>query len=116
MIAAVRPSGTNVEAIAFTRVLLDAAAAAAERRDDAQLSAVYQAVRAMPESVGLAQSFTLVRGRVELYLPPPPPPPADRGSLIDAATEAGDWARAVKLRRERLETTGSPRQRVKELV
>ena len=116
MIAAVRPSGTNVEAIAFTRVLLDAAAAAAERRDDAQLSAVYQAVRAMPESVGLAQSFTLVRGRVELELAPPAPPPADLGSLIDAATEAGDWARAVKLRRERLETMGSPRQRVKELV
>jgi tetratricopeptide (TPR) repeat protein len=116
MVVAVRPSGTQVEAIGFTRVLLEAAVAAAERRENAQLSAVYQAVRAMPDSVALAQSFTLVRGRVELELAPPAPPPADLDALVEAATAVEDWARAAQLRRERLQTIASPRQRVKELV
>lgn len=116
MIVAVRPAGAQPDAIAFTRMLLDAAASAADRQESAQISAVYEAVRAMPESMSLAQSFTHVRGRVELELAPPAPPPADLDALVEAATASGDWARVVELRQQRLQDVASPRQRVKELV
>jgi tetratricopeptide (TPR) repeat protein len=114
MVAAVRPASAPVEGLAFTRMFLDVAAAAP--RDQAVLSTVYERLRAMPESMGVAQCFTLVRGRVELELSPPAPPAPDLDTEIETATAASDWARAIELRRQRLASEGSPRARVKELL
>lgn len=114
VVAAVRPSSAPIEGFSFTRLVLDVAEAA--RRGESQLSAIYDRVTSMPESLSVAQSFTCVRGRAELDLAPPPPPPAELDALIEAATEAREWNRAAELRRERLATLASPRQRVKELV
>jgi hypothetical protein len=113
MLAAVRPSSAAVEGLAFTRLFFDAAATTG---GGAPMSTVYENVRAMPESAAVAQSFTLVRGRVDLELAEPAPPPADLDAQIAAATEAGDFARVVQLRRERFASQSSPGQRVKELV
>jgi tetratricopeptide (TPR) repeat protein len=114
MVAAVRPAGAPVEGLAFTRLFLDVAAAVP--RDQALLSTVYERTRAMPESLGVAQSFTLVRGRAELELSPPAAPALDLDAEIDAATAASDWGRVIELRRRRLASHDSPRARVKELV
>jgi tetratricopeptide (TPR) repeat protein len=114
MVAAVRPASAAVEGLAFTRLLLDVAAAVP--REQALLSTIYEHARAMPESLSVAQSFTLVRGRAELELSPPAPPALDLDAQIDAATAASDWARVVQLRRQRLASHDSPRARVKELV
>jgi tetratricopeptide (TPR) repeat protein len=114
MIAAVRPATAAIEGLAFTRLVLYVAEAA--RRGEAQLSAIYDRVASMPESLSAAQSFTCVRGRAELDLAPPPPPPAELDALIEAATAAAEWSRAAELRRERLASMTSPRQRVRELV
>jgi tetratricopeptide (TPR) repeat protein len=114
MVAAVRPAIAPVEGLAFTRLFLDVAAASSG--SDALLSAVYERVRAMPESAGVAQSFTLVRGRSELELAPPAPPAVDLDAEIDAATGASDWPRVLELRRRRLASHDSPRARVKELL
>jgi hypothetical protein len=100
MVAAVRPASASASGLAFTRLFLDVAAAAP--REDAVLSMVYERMRAMPESVGVAQSFTLVRGRAELELSPPAPPALDLDAQIEAATACSDWGRAVELRRHRL--------------
>jgi tetratricopeptide (TPR) repeat protein len=113
-IATVRPSTAPIEGLAFTRLVLSVADAAV--RGHAQLSTIYDRVTAMPESLGAAQSFTLVRGRAELDLAPPPPAPAELDALVDQAGERGEWTRAVELRLERLATLASPRQRVRELV
>jgi hypothetical protein len=113
MLAAVRPSNAPTEGLAFTRLFFDAAATTG---GGAPMSTVYEKVRAMPESAAVAQSFTLVRGRVDLELAEPAPPPADLDAQIDAATQAGEWPRVIELRRERLASHSSPRQRVKELV
>lgn len=114
VIAAVRPSSAAIEGLAFTKLVLFMADAS--RRGEAQLSAVYNRVAGMPESLGAAQSFTCVRGRAELDLAPPPPAPVELDAMIEAATEAQEWSRAAELRRERLATMTSPRQRVRELV
>jgi len=114
LIAAVRPATAPIEGLAFTKLLFYVADAA--RRGEAQLSTVYEQVAAMPESRTVAQSFTCVRGRAELDLTPPPPSPAELDALIEAATAAQEWARAAELRRERLATMASPRQRARELV
>lgn len=114
MVAAVRPAGAPIEGLAFTRMFLDVAAAAP--RDQAVLSAVYERVRAVPESVSVAQSFTLVRGRVEIELSPPAPPALDLDAELEAATAASDWTRAIELRRQRIASEGSPRATVKELL
>ncbi|MGH7296034.1 MAG: tetratricopeptide repeat protein, partial [Polyangiaceae bacterium] len=114
MVTAVRPAASSVAGLAFTRLVLDVAEAG--RRGEAQLSTVYDRVSTMPQSLAAAQSFTCVRGRAELDLSPPPPAPAELDALIDAATEANEWPRAAELRRERLATLTSPRQRVRELV
>jgi tetratricopeptide (TPR) repeat protein len=114
VVAAVRPAASAIEGLAFTRLVL--AVAEASPRGQAQLSAVYQSVAAMPESLAAAQSFTFVRGRSELDLAPPPPAPLDLDARIEAATGAKDWSLAVELRRERLASMSSPRQRGKELV
>ncbi len=103
MVAAVRPAIAPVEGLAFTRLFLDVAAASSG--SDALLSAVYERVRAMPESAGVAQSFTLVRGRSELELAPPAPPAVDLDAEIDAATGASDWPRVLELRRRWRPTT-----------
>jgi tetratricopeptide (TPR) repeat protein len=113
-VATVRPSSAPIEGLAFTRLVLSVADAAP--RGHAQLSAIYDRVTAMPESLGAAQSFTHVRGRAELDLAPPPPAPADLDALVEQAGEAGNWSRAVELRRQRLAALASPRQRVRELV
>lgn len=113
MLAAVRPSSAPVEGLAFSRLFFEAAATTG---GGAPMSAVYDRVRAMPESATVAQSFTLVRGRIDLELAEPAPPSADLDAQIEAATEAGDFARAVALRRERLASQTSPQERVKELV
>jgi tetratricopeptide (TPR) repeat protein len=114
VIAAVRPASAPIEGLAFTRLVLYVAEAA--RRGEAQLSAIYDRVASMPESLSAAQSFTGVRGRAELDLAPPPPAPAELDALIQTATDGQDWSRAAELRRERLATMASPRQRVRELV
>ncbi|HEY1691241.1 MAG TPA: hypothetical protein VGG39_03725 [Polyangiaceae bacterium] len=114
VIAAVRPLASPAEGLAFTHVLLQIAEAA--RRGEAQMSAVYDRVTQMPESLSVAQSFTCVRGRTELELAPPPPAPVELDAMIEAATEGKEWHRAAELRRERLATLTSPRQRVRELV
>jgi tetratricopeptide (TPR) repeat protein len=114
VVAAVRPATAPIEGLAFTRLVLYVAEAA--RRGEAQLSAVYDRVVAMPESLSAAQSFTCVRGRAELDLAPPPPAPVELDALIGAATNAQEWSRAAELRRERLATMTSPRERVRELV
>ena len=114
VIAAVRPASAAIEGLAFTRLVLYVAEAA--RRGEAQLSVIYDQVAAMPESLAAAQSFTGVRGRAELDLAPPPPAPVELDALIETATEAQEWSRAAELRRERLATMASPRQRVRELV
>jgi tetratricopeptide (TPR) repeat protein len=113
-VVAVRPSTAPIAGLAFTRLIVDAAEAA--RRGDAQLAALYERVTSTPASLGAAQSFTCVRGRAELDLAPPPPAPAELDALIEAATDAKEWPRAAELRRERLATLTSPRQRVRELV
>ena len=114
MVAAVRPAGAPVEGLAFTRLFLDVAAAAP--REQALLSTVYARIRATPESLAVAQSFTLVRGRAELELTPPAPPAPDLDAQIEAATAISDWSTAVDLRRHRLASHDSPRARVKELL
>jgi tetratricopeptide (TPR) repeat protein len=114
MVAAVRPAGAPASGLAFTRLFLDVAAAAP--REQALLSTVYERMRAMPESLAVAQSFTLVRGRAELELTPPAPPAPDLDAEIDAATAISDWSTAVDLRRRRLASHDSPRARVKELL
>ena len=114
LVAAVRPAAAAIEGLAFTRLVLSVADSAP--RGQAQLSVVYQSATSMPESLAAAQSFTLVRGRSELDLAPPPPAPLDLDARIEAATEAKDWTLAVELRRERLASMASPRQRGKELV
>jgi tetratricopeptide (TPR) repeat protein len=114
MVAAVRAASAPVSGLAFSRLLLDVAAEMP--RGQALLSSVYEALRARPESAGLAQSFTFVRGQVELELSEPAQPAPDLDASIDAATAAGDWHLAVSLRRERFAAHASPRARVKELV
>jgi tetratricopeptide (TPR) repeat protein len=114
LVAAVRPSSAPIEGLAFTKLAFTVAEAVGRGR--AQLSSVYEHVTALPESLATAQSFTLVRGRAELDLAPPPPAPAELDALVDGATERREWARVVELRRERLATLASPRQRVRELV
>ncbi len=114
MVAAVRPAAAPAEGLAFTRLFLDVAAAMP--REQALLSTIYERVRAMPESLAVAQSFTLVRGRAELELAAPAPPEPDLDARIDAATAISDWATAVELRRRRLASHDSPRARVKELL
>ena len=114
MIAAVRPAGTAASGLAFTRLLLDVAAAGP--REQALMSTVYERMRAMPESLAVAQSFTLVRGRAELELASPAPPEPDLDAQIEAATAISDWTTAVDLRRRRLASHDSPRARVKELL
>jgi tetratricopeptide (TPR) repeat protein len=114
MVAAVRPVGAPIEGLAFSRLFLEVAASAP--RDQALMSSVYELVRAMPESVGVAQSFTLVRGRAELELSTPAPPAVDLDAEIEAATAASDWPRALYLRRHRLASHDSPRAKVKELL
>lgn len=114
MVAAVRPATAALEGVPFTKLFLDVAAASA--REEALLSTLYARVTALPESMATAQSFTLVRGRVEIELAPPPPPPAELDALVDEATEAGQWDRVVALRRQRLSSHASPRQKGKELV
>jgi len=114
MVAAVRPATTGVEGVPFTRFFFDVAAASS--REEALLSTLYARVTAMPESMSTAQSFTLVRGRAELELAAHPPPPAELDALVDAAMEAQEWARVVELRRQRLASHASPRQKGKELV
>lgn len=114
MVAAVRPSTARVMGMPFTKLFFEVATAS--RREEALLSALYTRVTAMPESLSTAQSFTMVRGRVELELAAPPPPPAELDALVDAATEAKEWDRVVALRRERLASHASPRQKGKELV
>jgi tetratricopeptide (TPR) repeat protein len=116
MLVAVRPAENVREPIAFARALLEAASSAADRHESAQLSTVYEAVRAVPENMTLAQSFTMVRGRVEIELAPAPPAAPDLDALVETATAAEDWPRVVELRRQRLATVASPRQRVKDLV
>lgn len=114
MVAAVRPASALAAGLAFSQLFFDVAAGAA--RGPALLSAVYEAVRARPESPSVAQSFTLVRGRADLELSEPAAVPVDLGARIDAAAEARDWAGAVALRRERLALQAAPRPRVKELL
>jgi tetratricopeptide (TPR) repeat protein len=114
MVAAVRPATTGVEGVPFTKLVFDVAAASA--REDALLSTLYARVTAMAESLSTAQSFTLVRGRVEVELAAPPPPPAELDALVDAATEAKQWDRVVELRRQRLASHASPQGKGKELV
>jgi tetratricopeptide (TPR) repeat protein len=114
MVAAVRPAASAAGGLAFTRLFLEVAGASP--REEATLSRVYERMRAMPESLGVAQSFTLVRGRAELELAPPAPPAPDLDAEIDAATAISDWTTAVELRRRRLASHDSPRDRVKELV
>jgi tetratricopeptide (TPR) repeat protein len=114
LVAAVRPSSAPIEGLAFTKLVLTVAEAVGRGR--AQLSSVYDHLAALPDSLVAAQSFTHVRGRAELDLAPPPPAPAELDALVDAATASKDWARVVELRRERLATLASPRQRVRELV
>lgn len=114
MVAAVRPATAAVHGLPFTKFFFDVAAAS--RREEALLSSLYARVTSMPESLATAQSFTLVRGRTELELAAPPPPPAELDALVDAATEAKEWDRVVALRRQRLGSYASPRQKGKELV
>ena len=114
MVAAVRPAASAAGGLVFTRMFLEVAGASP--REEATLSRVYERMRAMPESLGVAQSFTLVRGRAELELAPPAPPAPDLDAEIDAATAISDWTTAVELRRRRLASHDSPRDRVKELV
>jgi tetratricopeptide (TPR) repeat protein len=114
MVAAVRPATTAVEGVPFTRLFFDVAAASG--REDALLSTLYARATAMPESLATAQSFTLVRGRAELELAAPPPPPAELDALVDAASEAKQWDQVVALRRQRMASHASPRQKGKELV
>jgi tetratricopeptide (TPR) repeat protein len=114
IVAAVRPASAPVAGLPFTKLVLEEAESG--RRGEAQLSSVYERVSALPQRLAAAQSFTCVRGRAELDLAPPPPAPAELEALIDAATDAKEWPRAAELRRERLATLTSPRQRVRELV
>jgi tetratricopeptide (TPR) repeat protein len=114
LVTAVRPASAPIEGLAFTRLLVGVADA--NRSGGAPLSGIYERVTAMPESLATAQSFSFVRGRGELDLAPPPPEPADLAWQIDAATEARDWPLALRLRRQRLPTLASPRQRVRELI
>lgn len=113
MVAAVRPADGEGE-LPFTRLFLEVAAQSA--REGAPFSLVYDRVRATPESMTVAQSFTLVRGRTEVELAEPAPPPPSLGAQIDAAAEAHDWAGVVALRRQRLASHTSSKERVKELV
>jgi tetratricopeptide (TPR) repeat protein len=114
VVAAVRPAAAAIEGLAFTKLVLGVAEAAP--RGQAQLSTVYHSVMAMPESLAAAQSFTFVKGRSELDLAQPPPAPLDLDARIEAATGASDWPLVLELRRERLASMTSPRQRGKELV
>lgn len=114
VVAALRPATAAIEGLAFTRLVL--AVADAAPRGQAQLSTVYRTATAMPQSLSVAQSLTFVRGRSELDLAPPPPAPLDLDARIEGATEARDWRVVVDLKRERLATMTSPRQRGKELV
>ena len=107
-----------IEGLAFTRVLLCAAWPTPHRRGEAPaLGRLRARPRDARERSALAQSFTCVRGRVELELAPPAPPPAELDALIDAATDAaGLVARGRASARAARRRSTSPRQRVSELV
>jgi tetratricopeptide (TPR) repeat protein len=70
----------------------------------------------MPERLVMAQGVAFVAGSVDLELAPPVPVDDELDALVATATDAGDWARAVELRRMRLQTHESRRARVRELV
>jgi tetratricopeptide (TPR) repeat protein len=113
VVAAVRAASSTIVGFAFTRLLMDVAAAA--RPGDALLSKVFGRAAAMPQRLVTAQGIAFERGNVDLSLSAPP---ADEelDQLIAAATDAREWHRVVDLRLQRLATHDSPRARVRELV
>jgi len=113
-VVAVRPASAPVEGMALTRLFVSVAREA--ERGESGLSSVYGRVRAMPESLQVAQGLTLVRGRLDLDLAPPPASPEVLADTISEATDAKDWPRVLELRRKRLRTLTQPRARVRELV
>jgi tetratricopeptide (TPR) repeat protein len=153
VLAAVRPSSSSAERVAFTRLAFPPPTAAATGLpDEGLLTAMYERALATPESYAVAQSFTFARGGSDL--PPPAPtlpselptepselplgsepslsalaapapgldtpvaPVAERplDELIDEATRARDWNRALELRRKRLDCLEGSRNKVKELI
>jgi len=133
VLAAVRPLSAPLDRVAFTRIALPAADGdAALSSPEVLVSMMYERAAAAPDSEGVAQSFTFVRGAIEAPETRPDLGTSDEPldsfeaassspdpsihSLIAEATEAGDWRRAVDLRLHRLQTLESPRQRVRELI
>jgi hypothetical protein len=72
VLAAVRPLGTPVDRLAFTRLALPAANDdAGPPPTEALVASMYDAASATDESHAVAQSFTFVRGGASIAPPPP---------------------------------------------
>jgi tetratricopeptide (TPR) repeat protein len=146
VLAAVRPTSASVERVAFTRLAFPPpTGGAVSLSDDALLAAMHERAVATPESYAVAQSFTFAVPHAQAApLPAPTPtqtltamptasgrgdagratPPDDSPAtslaalddLIEEATQARQWGRALELRRRRLDAMEGSRHKVRELV